>query len=76
MKSTNLLMIVAIVAVILAAVNLMVTINKVGEDAFYLQLGLLNKAGNRYFPFINIGGIKNIPSIIKESLEKICANKE
>lgn len=47
------------------------TINEVGEDSFYLQLGLFNKAGSKYFPFIQVGGIKNIPSIIKKNLEKI-----
>ena len=44
-------------------------IKEVGENVFYLQVGLWNKAGDSYCPIINIGGIKNIPKIIKENFK-------
>lgn len=46
------------------------TIKEFGEDAFYLQIGLTNRAGNIYFPIINVGGIRNIPKLIKKSFKR------
>ena len=46
------------------------TIKEIGENAFYLQIGLVNKAGDKYCPFINVGGIKNIPKLIGKSFKR------
>lgn len=41
-------------------------IKEVGPNAFYLQLGLFNKAGDTYCPIINIGGMKNLLRKLKK----------
>jgi len=41
-------------------------IKEVGPDAFYLQLGLFNRAGDHYSPLINIGGVKNLLKRLKK----------
>jgi len=51
-------------------------IENVNKDAFYLQIGLYNRAGNRSCPILNMGGIKNLPKLIKNPFSKKSKNLE
>ena len=46
-------------------------VKEVSEYAFVLQIGLWNKLGERYWPIINIHGIKKISKLVKETFGKI-----
>ena len=45
-------------------------VKKVGENAFYFHVGLINRTGNSYSPLINVGGVKNIPRLMKNVFKK------
>ncbi len=46
------------------------TIAEVPENAFVLQVGLYNKIGGKFFPIIQLYGIKNLPKKIKNIFSK------